>query len=141
MVSLKIAALVGALSLISMCASKRVVAGTQKVDTIEAGIRINDKNGLEEVLKSYASVVVKFAASWCDACKHMKKLDADMHAEYKTRCKFVEVDVDNATGLKEQFSIDGVPTYIFFKNGKESARHVGTLDKGTYTKMMEKVIA
>lgn len=141
MVSLKIAALIGTLSLISMCASKRVVAGTQKVDTIEAGVRVNDKNGLEEVLKTYASVVVKFAATWCGACNHMKKLDADMRAEYNTRCKFVEIDVDNAAALKDQFSIDGVPTYIFFKNGKESARHVGTLDKGAYTKMMEKVIA
>ena len=41
------------------------------------------------------------------------------------RVKFVKVDVDQSAKLARQFGIDGVPTLIFFKDGKVVDRLVG----------------
>jgi thioredoxin 1 len=41
------------------------------------------------------------------------------------RVKFIKVDVDQSANLARQFGIEGVPTLIFFKDGKVVDRLVG----------------
>jgi thioredoxin 1 len=41
------------------------------------------------------------------------------------RLKFLKVDVDQSANLAKQFEVDGVPTLIFFKDGKVVDKLVG----------------
>ena len=41
------------------------------------------------------------------------------------RVKFIKIDVDQSAKLAEQFRVEGVPTLVFFKDGKMIDKMVG----------------
>ena len=70
-------------------------------------------------------VVVDFYATWCGPCKRLSPMLDNLAGPLTNRVKFVKVDVDQSAKLARQFGIDGVPTLIFFKDGKVVDRLVG----------------
>ena len=45
--------------------------------------------------------------------------------------KFVKIDTDRNDKIKDQYSIYGLPTLLYMKNGKEISRTVGLTTQGT----------
>jgi len=113
-----------------------IAGGIVAYTTNMSGGAINNivkKDKLDAMLKDdkNKSMVVKFHAVWCGACKTMKPLDNKMAKSYGT-VKFVYIDIDKADELKKAYNIVGVPTYIFFKNGKKVDSHMGIMEKPEY---------
>lgn len=69
-------------------------------------------------------VLVKFSASWCVNCKPLAKV---IHYNPPT-IPVIEVDIDDAPELAQQYNVRGVPTLILVENGLEVARKVGKLN-------------
>jgi thioredoxin 1 len=85
----------------------------------------------KNVEKATKPVVVKFSANWCGACKDIAQTYEEL-AKQKTDLAFCVVDIDAAKDLAQKFNINGVPTIVFFKDGKEvdpAKRHVGAASK------------
>ncbi|CAD5111804.1 DgyrCDS1077 [Dimorphilus gyrociliatus] len=65
-------------------------------------------------------IVIDFWASWCGPCRmigpHFDNWAKE--AEYES-IKFVKVDVDEVGELAEEFGIQCMPTFMFFKNGEK----------------------
>lgn len=71
--------------------------------------------------------VVDFYADWCGACVAMKPTLEKAEKELAGKMGFYKVNVDNAQDLSQQFSIRGIPAFIFFDtHGKEIKRVVGS---------------
>ncbi|KKQ49285.1 MAG: Thioredoxin [candidate division TM6 bacterium GW2011_GWF2_38_10] len=89
-------------------------------------IAIISKQAFEkEVLQSTLPVIVDFSAEWCGACKaSLPALNAAAQ-ELATTHKFVTINTDDAAELAQEYGIRGIPTFIFFKDGKEVTRKVG----------------
>ena len=79
----------------------------------------------EKVLKSNQPVVVDFFATWCGPCKMLAPTIEKLSANYSGKAGVFKIDTDKGQKLATQFGIRGVPTLIFFKNGKEATRIVG----------------
>ncbi len=98
----------------------------------------------EHVLKSKKPVLVDFGAKWCGACQTMKPTIEELSQELGNRYTFVEVDVDKAGDIAGQFNIRGIPTFTFFKDGKEvpaeNERIIGAVDKETLKKALTKYL-
>jgi thioredoxin 1 len=47
--------------------------------------------------------------------------------EFSGKVKFVKVNVDEAQELAGRFRVEGIPTLLFFKNGKLEDRVTGLL--------------
>jgi thioredoxin 1 len=94
--------------------------------TKEALEEVKELNELKELTKGAA--VVKFSASWCGPCRFIhpefKRL-AEENAKNDPPIRFCEVDVDQADDLVQKFSIQAMPTFLFFKEGEVVNRFEG----------------
>ena len=85
---------------------------------------------LQEILKDEKPVLVDFFAEWCGPCKMMapelKKL-VDSHGE---QVRVIKVDVDRNPEAAAHYGIQGVPTLILFKEGRQLWRKSGAMSAG-----------
>lgn len=77
---------------------------------------------------SEGNVVLDFWASWCGPCQMLVPVFEDISQEIKT-VKFGKANVDDASDAAIKYEVKGVPTLIFFKEGKEVNRVVGFISK------------
>lgn len=90
-------------------------------------IHINDMDKFEKiVLNSNKSAVVKFETKWCSACKTMAPIYASLADKYSGKIYFITVDAGQLSELADKYEIQGVPTFIFFKDGKKINTIEGT---------------
>ena len=80
-----------------------------------------------EVENVKSPVVVDLYADWCGPCRMLSPTLERLAGEFSGRIKFVKVNVDGAQGLSERFQVEGIPTLLFFKNGKLEDRVTGLL--------------
>ena len=85
-------------------------------------------------------VLVDFSAEWCPPCKMLKPVLERIALEYGDKMDFFGVDTDNNMELSQKFSISGVPTMIFFKNGKEVKKLVGFRDYDTLKREIDSMV-
>ncbi len=78
-----------------------------------------------QVIKKSKPAVVKFYAPWCGPCKQLGPIFEKVAQELKDMCTFVKINVDHAQNLATQYGVTGVPTIIFFKDGKEVYKKTG----------------
>lgn len=90
-----------------------------------------------EVVKSQTPVVVDFFATWCGPCKMLSPMLEKTAATMTNEVKFVKVDVDKSGDLAQRFNIQGVPTLIFFKSGKQVDTIVGLPTAGVLKTKIE----
>ncbi len=78
-----------------------------------------------EVLDSSEPVLVDFSAVWCGPCKMLDPIIEQLAGEWKNKVKVVKIDADQNPDILMQYSVLGIPTLLFFKNGELKDRVTG----------------
>ncbi len=89
---------------------------------------IRDKKDFEQHLASGEGKFALFYSGYCPFC--LMFLPAFEKRAAGKPGAFVKVSTDSLPELEDAFSIEVVPTVIFFKNGKPEKRLDGTLGRG-----------
>jgi thioredoxin len=79
-------------------------------------------------------VMLEFYADWCGPCKVVGPQVEEFAKEMAGKARVIRVNVDEDPRLGQQHGVRGIPAFIVFKNGKETARDVGAISK---TRMRE----
>ncbi len=82
-----------------------------------------------EIAQNNRPVVVDFYATWCGPCKRLSPILDELACPLTNRINFLKVDVDQSPELAQRYRVEGVPTLLFLRDGKELDRQVGVTSK------------
>lgn len=82
-----------------------------------------------DVIKSSKPVLVDFWAEWCGPCRILGPILDELATEIGDKALICKVNVDENGELAQQYGIRGIPTMIFFKDGKVAKTLVGVQPK------------
>lgn len=92
-------------------------------------------NEFEEQLDGTLTMVDMWA-NWCSPCKTLGPIIERVSEE--SGVKLLKINVDEAKDLSSSLNVRGIPTVIFFKEGKEVDRIVGLKQASAYNDIIEK---
>ncbi|MFN4971593.1 MAG: thioredoxin [Bacteroidota bacterium] len=84
-------------------------------------------SAFSELIHGKTPVLVDFSAEWCGPCKMMTPVLQQVAAELGDAVKIIKVDVDKNPSAASHYAIQGVPTLLLFKEGKQLWRQSGVL--------------
>jgi len=99
-------------------------------------VEVNGNNFQQEVLESSVPVLVDFWAPWCMPCRMLAPTVEKLAEENEGKLKVCKLNTDENQNIAAQYGIQGIPTLIVFKEGKEVGRTVGVMSK---EKLQEKL--
>ena len=85
----------------------------------------NQGNFKSQVLESEIPVLVDFWAPWCNPCKMVAPVIAEIAAENQGKILVGKVNVDDNQALAEQYGVMSIPTICLFIKGKPVMKLVG----------------
>jgi len=103
-------------------------------------VEVNGNNFQQEVLESSIPVLVDFWASWCMPCRMLAPTIEKLAEENQGKLKVCKLNTDENQNIAAQYGIQGIPTLIVFKEGKEAGRTVGVMSKEKLQEKLDPVL-
>lgn len=117
--------------------------GADSVGTTKAvaePIHVTDESFEHDVLRSEVPVLVDFWAPWCGPCRMIAPIVEDLAQAYDGRAIVAKMNTDENGQMASSLGIMGIPTLIYFKDGKEVDRVVGFAPKQVFESKMDAVL-
>ena len=100
------------------------------------------KKSFQELINSPGMpVLVDFYADWCGPCKTMSPIVEQVASQYNGKLKVIKVNVDNNQAAAQQFRVQGVPTFILFKQGQQVWRQSGAMPANVLAQAVQQALA
>ena len=82
----------------------------------------------DEMTRSAENVLVEFYATWCPHCRKMAPIVEQVKELLGDAVKVDQFDIDQFNDFADEAEVEGVPTFIVYRNGNEVWRHSGEID-------------
>ncbi len=96
-----------------------------------------NKETFDKTLAEGKLMMVDFWAEWCGPCQMLGPVIESLAEKYEGRAVIGKVNTDEEPDLAMSFQISGIPTVIFFKDGKEIDRLVGVMPPDAFIQVLE----
>ena len=80
-----------------------------------------------EIINGDKPVLLDFSAEWCQPCKMMVPILKKVSDELGDKVRVLKIDVDKNQEIAQKWQIQGVPTIMIFKSGKQLFRQSGVI--------------
>ncbi len=102
-------------------------------------LTLEDRNFYETV-KKQKHMVVDFWAPWCGPCRMVSPIVDELAAEYSGKVSFGRLNVDDNPMVSGEFSIQSIPTLLFFRDGQPVDGVIGYMPKEVLKARIEKFL-
>jgi thioredoxin 1 len=96
----------------------------------------SDKQFDEVVLKSDKPVLVDFYDPMCSTCREMAPVVEEVAKAALGRVVVASVDIVAMPHMVERFGLEGVPSFIVFRNGQKEKVFLGNQNEATLRKAL-----
>lgn len=90
-----------------------------------------------DVINSANVVLVEFFASWCPHCQRMMPVVDDIRQLLEGRAKVYQFDIDDNRDLASRLGVEGIPTFIVYKDGAPVWTGSGEMDANALMSKIE----
>jgi thioredoxin 1 len=104
-------------------------------------VPVTDAEFEQKVLQAAQPVVVDFWAPWCGPCRAIAPTLDKLAGDYEGKLTVAKVNTDEDARWAGQLGIQGIPTLIIFKDGKEFKRLIGSRSEGAYREAFDSALA
>jgi thioredoxin 1 len=115
---------------------RRIMAGAG-VGVLE----LSDATFDQEVLRSEQPVLVDFWAVWCGPCRALAPVVDSLATTYTGKLKVAKMNVDENGATPSRYGIRGIPTLLFFKDGKVADQVVGYVPQNVIEEKVQRLLA
>ena len=105
---------------------------------VSAVVDVTDADFDAKVVARAGLSVVDFWAEWCGPCETMSAYVEFLAKDFADQLAVFALDVDENPATAERFTVMGLPTLLFLRDGAEVGRQVGLL---TYEALQQQVTA
>jgi len=99
-----------------------------EIATANAPIHVTDAD-FDQAIKEHPYVIVDFWAEWCAPCRAIAPMIDELAKTYAGKVTFVKLNTDENPRVPQQFMVMGIPTLLFFKDGKLVDQVIGFVGK------------
>ena len=107
---------------------------------------VDTKSALKITGESFDQVIAKgvsvvdFWAEWCMPCRMQGPIVEQVARKMGERASVCKLNVDEHPAPAEKYGVTGIPTLIFFKDGKEAGRLVGVQNEASIVRTLESLL-
>ncbi|MEC4677214.1 MAG: thioredoxin [Nitrospirota bacterium] len=106
-----------------------------------SAVNITTESWDKEVIKSDLPVMVDFWAPWCGPCKMIAPTIEELAGEYDGQLKVCKINTDENPEVSSQNQIMGIPSLLFFKDGKLFDKIVGAASKKQFKEKIDAILS
>ena len=96
-----------------------------------------NKETFDKALAEGGLMMVDFWAEWCGPCQMLGPVIDSLAEQYEGRAVIGKVNTDEEPELAMGYQVSGIPTVIFFKDGREIDRKVGVMPPDAFVQVLE----
>ena len=106
-------------------------AQVQGTSVHDKPIHITDDD-FDKVIKENKYVIVDFWAEWCRPCHAIAPMIDDLARKYAGKGLFAKINSDENQKKFQEYGVMGIPTLLFFKDGKLVDQVIGAMPRGPF---------
>lgn len=100
-----------------------------------------NQDTLGALLENHPIAMVDVWAAWCGPCRMMEPIVEELAHEWKGRAIVTKLNADANPDFLAQYGVQGIPTFLFFKDGTFVGRLVGARPKQDFEAALKEVEA
>lgn len=101
--------------------------------------KVTSQTWEQEVLTGTA--MVDFWAAWCGPCQMIAPTIDELALEYAGKLKVYKLNTDENPDIAGKYQIMGIPTLLFFKDGKLVDKIVGAASKKQFKQKIDSILS
>jgi thioredoxin 2 len=101
---------------------------------------VTDANFESEIKNSALPVLLDLWAPWCGPCRMIAPIIEQLAKELAGQARIGKLNVDENPMTAAQFNVQGIPTLLILKNGREVDRIVGVQPKEAILRRLQSFI-
>ena len=107
------------------------------VSASDKPIHVTDAE-FDKVVKEKPYVIVDFWAEWCAPCRAIAPIVEELAKKYTGKVTFVKLNTDENPEVPLRYMVMGIPTLLFYKDGKLVDQVVGAMPRAPFEERVKK---